>query len=120
MRNRHRMKLAWYEIRWSVGILDEKQLIAIGKFRSESNGNGSRCRPPMANHFKSPDIDYCVPRGCEAIFEVSDDGPFVPTEPDARCSSCGAERGGEWLADPVFPQDAQGTGLGKNCEQPRG
>jgi len=43
------MKLAWYEIRWSVGILDEKQLIAIGKFRSESNGNGSRCRPPMAN-----------------------------------------------------------------------
>ena len=31
----HSMKLAWYEIRWSVGILDEKQLIAIGKFRSE-------------------------------------------------------------------------------------
>ena len=56
----------------------------------------------MANHFKSPDIDYCVRAGCEAIFEVSDDGPFVPTEPDARCSSCG--RGGEWLADPVFPQ----------------
>ena len=86
------MKLACYIAWCSVGILDEKQLISIGTFRSDASDGGSRCRSPMANHFKSPDIGYRIPCGCGAVFEVSDDGPFAPTEADARCCSCGMWR----------------------------
>ncbi len=43
----------------------------------------------MTNKFKSPDIGYRIPCGCGAIFEISEDGPFVQTEADARCRFCG-------------------------------